>query len=75
MQVKIVSVEAKNNLKLLLSYSTGERKEFDVAPYATGGWFGELKDPRVLLERSVCFPTDRESSGLTTRTLPPPRAV
>ena len=45
MQVKIVSVEAKNNLKLLLSYSTGERKEFDVAPYATGGWFGELKDP------------------------------
>lgn len=29
MQVKIVSVEAKNNLKLLLSYSTGDQ---DIAP-------------------------------------------
>lgn len=29
MQVKIVSVEAKNNLKLLLSYGTGDQ---DIAP-------------------------------------------
>lgn len=31
-------------LKLRLSYETGEVKIFDVAPYATGPWFGELKD-------------------------------
>ena len=42
---KIMSVETRNDLKLLLSYSTGESKIFDVAPYATGSWFGELKDP------------------------------
>lgn len=42
---KIMSVETRNDLKLLLSYSTGESKIFDVVPYATGGWFGELKDP------------------------------
>ena len=30
MQVKIVSVEAKNNLKLLLSYITGDQ---DIAPH------------------------------------------
>lgn len=46
MEVKIVSVEARNDLKLLLKYNTGETKLFDVAPYAMGGWFGKLSDPR-----------------------------
>ena len=45
MEVKIVSVEASNDMKLLLKYNTGETKLFDAAPYATGGWFGELRDP------------------------------
>ena len=44
MEVKIVSVEAGNDLKLLLKYNTGETKLFDATPYATGGWFGELGD-------------------------------
>lgn len=40
-----MSVEARNDLKLLLKYNTGETKLFDATPYATGDWFGELGDP------------------------------
>ena len=29
----------------LLRYGTGECKMFDVTPFATGGWFGGLKNP------------------------------
>ena len=31
-------------MKLRLAYETGEVKLFDVSPYATGSWYGELKD-------------------------------
>lgn len=44
MQPKLVSVEPVPDLKLLLCYETGEKKLFDVAPYAIGPWYGALKD-------------------------------
>lgn len=44
LQPKLVRVEAIFPLTLRLYYETGEVKLFDVAPYATGSWFGELKD-------------------------------
>lgn len=44
-QLKLKSVEPAADYKLLLSYETGEVKEFDVAPYIIGSWFGELKNP------------------------------
>ena len=44
LQPRLKKVEAIAPLKLRLSYETGEVKIFDVAPYATGPWFGELKD-------------------------------
>lgn len=44
LQPKLTKVEAMPNLRLRLFYETGEVKIFDVAPYATGTWYGQLKD-------------------------------
>ena len=44
LQPKLTSVEAVEPLKLRLEYETGEIKLFDAAPYASGPWFGELRD-------------------------------
>ena len=44
LQPKMVRVEAIIPLTLRLYYETGEVKLFDVTPYATSSWFGELKD-------------------------------
>lgn len=43
-QPNLKKVEPMDALKLRLFYETGEVKVFDVAPYATGPWFGELKN-------------------------------
>lgn len=44
LQPRLVSVEPVDPMKLRLCYETGEIKLFDVAPYAIGPWYGELKD-------------------------------
>lgn len=44
LQPKLTKVEPIAPLKLRLAYETGEVKVFDVSPYATGSWYGELKD-------------------------------
>ena len=44
LQPKLTDVRPVAPLKLRLSYETGEVKLFDVAPYATGSWYGELKN-------------------------------
>jgi hypothetical protein len=44
LQPKLTQVEPLEAMKLRLVYETGEVKLFDVAPYAVGTWFGELKD-------------------------------
>ena len=44
LQPRILSVEAMPDMKLLLKYETGETKQFDVRPYASGSWYEELKD-------------------------------
>ena len=45
LQPRLLKVEPLSDLRLLLTYETGEEKGFDVAPYAEGSWYGELKDP------------------------------
>ena len=44
LQPRLTKVEPLPDMKLMLYYETGEVKRFDVAPYASGSWFGELKD-------------------------------
>ena len=40
----IISVVGKTDKTLVLEYSNGEKKVFDVRPYIEGSWFGELND-------------------------------
>lgn len=44
LQPKLTKVEPIARMKLRLYYETGEVKLFDVAPYATGSWYGMLQD-------------------------------
>ncbi len=44
LQPRLTSVEAVHPLLLRLEYETEEVKMFDVAPYAIGSWYGQLKD-------------------------------
>ena len=45
--VKIINAKAMNDYKLLLDFSDGERKIFDVKPLLTVGIFTNLKDENV----------------------------
>ena len=44
LQPRLLKVEPVEPNKLRLTYETGEVKLFDVAPYISGSWYGELKD-------------------------------
>lgn len=44
LQPRLIEVEPVCPMMLLLHYETGEIKLFDVAPYATGSWYGKLRD-------------------------------
>ena len=43
-QPELLTVFPEEGYKLLLSYENGEKKIFDVSPYISGAWYGELKD-------------------------------
>lgn len=44
LQPRLISVKPIDSSKLYLEYETGENKIFDVKPYITGSWYGELAD-------------------------------
>lgn len=44
LQPRLTKVEPLDNMRLRLSYETGEIRLFDAEPYAIGSWFGELRD-------------------------------
>lgn len=44
LQPRLVSVYPMENSHLCLNYETGEKRIFDVSPYITGSWYGELAD-------------------------------
>ena len=44
LQPKIVSVKPLKDYKIALEYETGIKKVFNVKPYISGDWFGELSD-------------------------------
>ena len=44
LQPKVTKVLPLPDYRLLVEYATGERKIFDVKPYITGDWYGELED-------------------------------
>lgn len=44
LQPRLTKVEPLGNVRLRLSYETGEVRLFDVEPYAKGSWFSQLRD-------------------------------
>ena len=62
------SVAPLDGHRLLLEFSTGERKVFDVAPYICGSWMGKLADDAYfrqvrihpLLPDTVMWPEEQD---------------
>lgn len=44
MPIKPISVTPLENYVLLIEFDTLEKRLFDVKPYITGSWYGQLKD-------------------------------
>ncbi|MCL2107992.1 MAG: DUF2442 domain-containing protein [Oscillospiraceae bacterium] len=44
LQPGVVNVNPLPDYKVIVSFDTGETKIFDVAPYISGDWFGQLRD-------------------------------
>lgn len=42
---KLTEVKPLENYRLFLLYDNGEQRIFDVTPYITGSWYGQLKNP------------------------------
>ncbi|MGM9935932.1 MAG: DUF2442 domain-containing protein [Candidatus Ornithomonoglobus sp.] len=51
---KVTDVKPVENYNVIITYETGERKKFDVAPYITGNWFGKLKQPDIFNSVRPC---------------------
>jgi hypothetical protein len=41
---KIIGIEVLDDYKITLKYETGEIKVFNVLPYISGAWYGELNN-------------------------------
>ncbi len=68
LQPKLTSVEVIGQYLLRLEYETGEIKQFDVAPYITGSWYGKLNDEDYL-KRSIWLRIDTVSHGVMDKIL------
>ena len=55
--IRVVSVVPQNDHHLLLGFTNGERRLFDVRPYLDKGIFVELQDLRYFKEARVAFGT------------------
>lgn len=44
---RAVTVSPMPDYQLLIDFSNGERRIFDVKPYIKGEWFGELQDTAI----------------------------
>ena len=53
MNPKVRSVEPLPPHRLLLEFSNGEQKIFDVEPYFTRGVFGALRNPNIFVAARV----------------------
>ena len=44
LQPSVIEVTPLENYKVSLTFDTGETKIFDVMPYISGDWYGQLMD-------------------------------
>lgn len=57
MNPRIIKVNPLSDFKLMLNFSNGEIKKFDVKPYLNFGVFQELKDEAIFKMVKVQFGT------------------
>lgn len=63
LQPKVISVTPMPNKLLLVEFSTGESKIFDVKPYIFGSWYSELNDDEYFQTVCPCGSTVAWSDG------------
>ena len=51
----VLSVEARDDFKLIITFENGEKKIFDVAPFLDKGVFTELKNINYFKQAKVSF--------------------
>lgn len=59
----VTDVKPIENYSVIITYETGERKKFDVTPYITGNWFGELRHMENFKSVRPCGNTIEWSGG------------
>ncbi len=60
---KVTDVKPLENYHLLLCFSTGEQRIFDVRPYISGDWYGQLNDPAIFATAHVAGHTVEWNGG------------
>ena len=64
MYPRVKEVEADQDYTLLITFSNGEKKRFDVKPYLNIGVFNELKEPEVFYSVKPFLGTVQWSNGV-----------
>ena len=60
---KIISVKPTSDYNVILTLENGIIKKFDVKPYISGTWFGELKDKDIFNTVHPCGNTIEWKDG------------
>ena len=63
LQPRVISVLPLPDYRLLVEYETDERKNFDVKPYITGDWYGELANVDTFNTVCPCGTTVKWKDG------------
>ena len=59
----VLNVVPRNDYYVVVTFETGEIKEFNVKPYISGEWFGELRDITVFNTVHPCGNTIEWENG------------
>ena len=63
LQPKVNKVTPLSDYKLLVEYATGEQKIFDVKPYISGDWYGQLANMDIFKTVRPCGTTVEWEDG------------
>ena len=59
----VLKVIPRDDYSVIVTFDTGETKRFDVPPYISGEWYGQLKDFSVFSTVRPCGNTIEWSDG------------
>ena len=59
----VLNVVPQEDYSVIVTFETGETKKFNVKPYISGDWFGQLKDVTVFNTVRPCGNTIEWADG------------